>query len=201
MFKFSDDDGIFAVKLARNAVSDYFMGRETKLNQIPEKFNLESGVFTTINTFPEKELRGCIGFPEPIMPLYEAIIKSAIYAATEDPRFPPMIFDELNNVIFEVSLLTVPQKIEVLSTEDYPKNVSIGEDGLIVKYRGFSGLLLPQVAVEYHMNEVEFLDHTCLKAGLSAGCWKRKDVNIYKFQAEIFTEIEPNGVIRRMNLR
>jgi uncharacterized protein (TIGR00296 family) len=200
-FKYTNEDGIFAVKLARRAVKDYFKGRKTELMEIPENFLKNAGVFTTINSYPEKELRGCIGFPEPIMPLYEAIIKSAIYAATEDPRFPPVVEDELENIIFEVSLLTVPERIVIDDPNKYPEKVEIGRDGLIIRYMGFSGLLLPQVAVEYSMSSTEFLDHTCLKAGLSAGCWKRRGVEVYKFQAEIFTELEPEGKIERIKLR
>ncbi len=198
MYKYTDEEGIYAVKLARTAVKDYFRNKKTSPENVPEKFLRESGVFTTINSFPGKELRGCIGFPEPIMPLYEAIIKSAVYAATEDPRFPPIEEDELNKVIFEVSLLTIPERIVVEDPEEYPERVEIGKDGLIIRYMGFSGLLLPQVATEYSMDSLEFLDHTCLKAGLQPGCWRRKGVEIYKFQAEIFTELEPEGKIERL---
>lgn len=197
-FRYTDEEGEFAVKLARKAVEDHFGGKVTHLKIIPEKFKNDSGAFTTINTYPHKELRGCIGFPEPVMPLYEAIIKSAVYAATEDPRFPPVQEDELGSVIFEVSLLTVPERIFVRDPEEYPERVEIGKDGLIIRYMGFSGLLLPQVATEYSMGSVEFLDHTCLKAGLSPGCWKRRGVEVYKFQAEIFTEVEPGGIIQRI---
>ncbi len=200
-YKFTDDDGIFSVKLARNSVKNYFNGIEKIPENIPKKFKVDSGAFTTINSYPGKELRGCIGFPEPVMPLYQAIIKSAIYAATEDPRFPPVRKDELQHIIFEVSLLTPPQKIDVENTDEYPENVIIGQDGLIIRYGIYSGLLLPQVAVEYGMDEKEFLDHTCLKAGLSPGCWKRKNVSVYKFQAEIFSEEEPEGKIKRVELR
>jgi len=198
VYKYTDEEGIYAVKLARTAVKDYFRNKKTSPENVPEKFLRESGVFTTINSFPGKELRGCIGFPEPIMPLYEAIIKSAVYAATEDPRFPPIEEDELNKVIFEVSLLTIPERIVVEDPEEYPERVEIGKDGLIIRYMGFSGLLLPQVATEYSMDSLEFLDHTCLKAGLQPGCWRRKGVEIYKFQAEIFTELEPEGKIERL---
>ncbi|MGC8688677.1 MAG: TIGR00296 family protein [Thermoplasmata archaeon] len=198
VYKYTDEEGIYAVRLARTAVKDYFRNKKTSPENVPEKFLRESGVFTTINSFPGKELRGCIGFPEPIMPLYEAIIKSAVYAATEDPRFPPVEEDELDKVVFEVSLLTIPERILVEDPEEYPERVEIGKDGLIIRYMGFSGLLLPQVATEYSMDSLEFLDHTCLKAGLSPGCWRRKGVEIYKFQAEIFTELEPEGKIERM---
>jgi len=196
-FSYSDEDGEFAVKTARNAVKNYLLKGDTGNFKFPEKFERKSGVFTTITSFPNNELRGCIGFPEPVMPLKDALIKSAIYAATEDPRFPPLEKYELEKVIFEVSLLTVPELIK----GKIPESVEIGKDGLIVEYGFYSGLLLPQVATEYSMDQETFLDQTCLKAGLSPGCWKNSNVKVYKFQAEIFKEEAPDGKIYRVVLK
>lgn len=186
-----------SVKTARDAVTKYLSNQKIPEYKFPEKFEIRSGVFTTINTYPENELRGCIGFPEPVLPLKEALVKSAIYAATEDPRFTPMKFDELEHVTFEVSLLTQPE----IMKEKTPENVNIGKDGLIVEYGSYAGLLLPQVATEYHLDQESFLDETCLKAGLSPGCWKNDNVKVYKFQAEIFREEKPNGDIYRVVLK
>lgn len=196
-YSYTDEEGEFAVRTARNAVTLYLSKGSTGKYNFPKKFERKSGVFTTISTFPENELRGCIGFPEPIMPLKDALIKSAIYAATEDPRFSPLQKEELDNVVFEVSLLTVPE----IMKEKKPENVEIGRDGLIVEYGFYSGLLLPQVATEYNMDQETFLDHTCLKAGLSPGCWKNSNVKVYKFQAEIFKEERPNGNVSRVVLK
>src|SRR5205085_9251277 len=93
----------------------------------------------------EEHLRGCIGFPLPEKKLYRSVIDAAIAAATHDPRFPPVDREELANIIFEVSVLTSPQKIEVQNTRDYKNHIRIGKDGLILKWRYGSGLLLPQV--------------------------------------------------------
>ncbi len=201
MYKYSDQDGIFSVKVARDAVENYLKNGNVPDYEFNEKFKKNSGVFTTINSYPEKELKGCIGFPEPIMPLGEALIKSAIYAATEDPRFSPLKYHELEHVVFEVSLLTPPEEIKVKSPDEYIKNIRIGEDGLIVSYGPYSGLLLPQVATEYSMDEKTFLEHTCMKAGLEPDCWKWKNIRIFKFQAEIFGEEKPKGEIKRVNLK
>ncbi len=197
VYSYSDEDGEFAVKTARMAVTQYLSNGKTGEYKFPQIFEKKSGVFTTINTFPENELRGCIGFPEPIMPLKDALIKSAIYAATEDPRFNPLKKEELERVVFEVSLLTVPEQMK----EKKPEYVEIGEDGLIVEYGFYSGLLLPQVATEYGMDQETFLDQTCMKAGLSPGCWKNSNVKVYKFQAEIFKEDRPKGNVFRVVLK
>ncbi|MGC8619863.1 MAG: TIGR00296 family protein [Thermoplasmata archaeon] len=196
-FSYTDEEGEFAVKTARSAVKNYLFKGNMGNYRFPEKFEKKSGVFTTINSYPDNELRGCIGFPEPIMPLKDALIKSAIYAATEDPRFSPLNKEELDKVIFEVSLLTVPEEIKA----KIPENVEIGKDGLIVEYGFYSGLLLPQVATEYNMDQETFLDQTCIKAGLSPGCWKNSNVKVFKFQAEIFKEERPKGNIKRVVLK
>ncbi len=200
IFMLSLKDGEFLVKLARKAVEVYL--REGKIidppEEVSEKLKEKRGVFVTINTFKPKELRGCIGFPEPIYPLVEATIKAAIHSATEDPRFPPMMEEELDNVVFEVSVLTKPELIVVKDVREYPKKIKVGRDGLIVE-RGFlKGLLLPQVPVELGWDEEEFLSQCCLKAGLMPDAWLEKDTKIYKFQAEVFEEVEPRGrVIKR----
>ncbi|MGC9122813.1 MAG: TIGR00296 family protein [Thermoplasmata archaeon] len=194
--RYTDEEGIFSVKVARMVVEDYLNNREIRKIDFQPKFENKAGVFTTINSYPSGDLRGCIGFPEPIYPLKDALIKSAIYAATEDPRFPPLHLNELDKVTFEVSLLTVPEEMKDIK----PENIKIGRDGLIIRYGFYSGLLLPQVAVEERLTSEEFLDMTCLKAGLSPGCWKNKNAKLYTFQAEIFREEKPGGKIYRVYL-
>ncbi|BAB60526.1 hypothetical protein [Thermoplasma volcanium GSS1] len=190
------DIGAKAVMLARRAAAAKL--NNEKLPEVPDDpiFHEKHGVFTTINTYPDNQLRGCIGFPEPYYELGEGIIKSSIYAATDDPRFDPMEPDELNRVTFELSILTVPQEVTV-NPEERPKAITVGKDGIIAVYNGASGLLLPQVATEYRMSAEEFLEALCEKAGLWQGCWKYKKVKISKFQAIVFGEIEPNGKVEQ----
>ncbi len=200
---FTLDDGVFLVKLSRKAVKS-FLKAGVKISPpkiIPEKFKEKFGVFVTIERLSHigpkvyKELRGCIGFPYPIKSLIEATIDSAISAAVEDPRFPPMKLDELSNVIFEVSILSPPEEVVVKNRKDLPKDIVIGRDGLIVEYGWYRGLLLPQVPVEYKWDTETFLAETCMKAGLPPDSWLIDDVKIYRFKARIFTEIEPNGKV------
>jgi uncharacterized protein (TIGR00296 family) len=69
-----------------------------------------------------------------------------------------------------------------------PKEVTVGRDGLYIVKGYASGLLLPQVAVDYGWDRQTFLDQTCLKAGLPPGTWKQSGTQIYRFQADIFGE-------------
>ncbi|MBS7605368.1 MAG: TIGR00296 family protein [Candidatus Bathyarchaeia archaeon] len=204
-FDLSDEEGEFLVKLARRAVLENL--KDGKIISPPKEVSpnllVKRGVFVTINNVinGEKSLRGCIGFPYPIYPLVRAVIEAAIESATRDPRFPPMRIDELDNVVFEVSVLTEPELIKVDSPMEYPSKIKVGEDGLIVERGFYRGLLLPQVPIEWGWDEEEFLCQCCLKAGLSPDSWLLKGTKIYKFQAIIFEEISPNGPVIRKTLK
>jgi len=193
----SDSDGVVLVKTARKAVTEFLSnGDRMKLeSDLEEKFSFNSGVFVTLNN-PDG-LRGCIGFPIPEKKLSYAIIEGAIAAATEDPRFPSVKTNELNDIVFEVTVLTPPVKIDVSDPMEYLEKIKVGRDGLIIRHSFSSGLLLPQVPVEYNWNVEEFLQHTCEKAGLSRDTWKNESVKSEKFEGIIFKEETPNGVIVR----
>jgi uncharacterized protein (TIGR00296 family) len=203
-FELSQKEGEFLVKLARNAVEEYL---KTKYHvpppeNTPEKLKQACGVFVTINRVgdSEKELRGCIGYPYPTDPLVHAVIQSAISAATEDPRFYPLSRKELDRVVFEVSVLTPPQRIETKKAKEYPSKIRVGEDGLIVERGMYKGLLLPQVPVECRWDEEEFLCQCCIKAGLPPDNWLLDGTKLHKFQAIIFEEETPRGEVKRKPL-
>ena len=193
----SDSDGVVLVKTARKAVTEFLSnGNRMKLeSDLEEKFSFKSGVFVTLNN-PDG-LRGCIGFPIPEKKLSHAIVEGAIAAATEDPRFPSVKINELNDIVFEVTVLTPPVEIDVSDPTEYLEKIKVGRDGLIIKHSFSSGLLLPQVPVEYGWNVEEFLQHTCEKAGLARDTWKNESVKIEKFEGIIFKEETPNGAIVR----
>ena len=199
--KLTNSEGELAVKIARKVVESVVKGEELpKFEGVPPVFNEKMGAFVTLETYPKKELRGCIGIPYPIYPLLEAIIEAAEGAALHDPRFPPVRPEELKEIIVEVSVLTPPVKIEVKDKRELPKKIKIGEDGLIVKKGFYQGLLLPQVAVEEGWDPETFLAYTCWKAGLPGDCWLDEDTEVYKFTAEIFSEEDPYGRIIRRTL-
>ena len=189
------------VDIARKAVEEYL--KTKKHMRVPESLSKNllqpCGVFVTINRLEngEKKLRGCIGYPYPTAPLVQAVIDSAINAATQDPRFRPVSQGELDKLVFEVSVLTPPQMVEVKKPKEYPAQIKVGEDGLIVERGMYKGLLLPQVPVEWEWDEEEFLCQCCVKAGLSPDYWLIEGTRIYKFQAIVFEEEKPRGEIKR----
>ncbi len=158
------------------------------------KFTDFLGCFVTIHK--GGQLRGCIGFPEPVMPLHEGIVKAAEHAAFADPRFPSLQKDEVSQVTIEVSVLTKPKRIDVRNPEDYLQKIQIGKDGIVIRGTYNSGLLLPQVATEYRWDALTFLRQACLKANLKADDWQDFDkVRVYRFQSQVFSESSPNGEI------
>ena len=197
-------EGEFLVRLARKAITEYLEKRRRikPPENTPKKLWEKCGVFVTLNALRRgrRELRGCIGIPYPTMPLVEAVIEAAISSATQDPRFLPVSLEELQNITVEVSVLTPPQLIEVESPREYPTKIKVGRDGLIVEKGLYKGLLLPQVPVEWGWDEEEFLCQCCIKAGLMPDCWLEPQTKIYKFQAIIYEETQPNGPIKRKQL-
>jgi uncharacterized protein (TIGR00296 family) len=197
MSKFSDEEGIRAVRAARYVVESIVKCQDVPDLKLPASFKDKGGIFVTLKTHPDHELRGCIGYPEPVVALEEALVDSAISAATRDPRFPPVSADELPNLLVEVSLLTPPEPIETSSAKELIGKVKVGEDGLIVERGWARGLLLPQVPIEWGWKAEEFLEQTCGKAGLPLEAWKDPKTRFFKFQAEVFSEEKPHGKIKR----
>jgi uncharacterized protein (TIGR00296 family) len=193
---YSEEDGERAVLAARQVVENYVRGNARYDLDLPAAFDEKSGVFVTIDTFPARDLRGCIGYPEPFFPLQEALVKAS-QEATRDPRFPPLSEEELDAIVIEVSLLTPPEELIVRKPKEYMKNIEIGRDGLIARKGVMRGLLLPQVPVDWDWNAEEFLSQTCMKAGLRPDDWQKGGARIYKFSAEIFGEKAPRGEIER----
>jgi hypothetical protein len=177
-FTLSVDDKKELLSLARRAVELYV--RESKvLDSATSNANLRAprGAFVTLTE--GGDLRGCIGFTEPLFPLAETVVRAGIYAATEDPRFRPVSAAELKSLAYEISVLTPLKKVE------NPALVQVGRHGLVVAKDGRRGLLLPQVATENGWDREEFLRQTCLKAGLEPDAW-RKGAEIFSFEAIVF---------------
>jgi hypothetical protein len=191
----SEEDGKKLVKLTRQTVEDYFKKKKLMLKKT--EYNKKNGIFVSIHTYPDNELRGCIGYPYPTLMLSEALQRASLSAAFEDPRFPPLTENELDNVIFEISILTEPELIVVKNPREYIKKIEIGKDGLIAEHGFYKGLLLPQVPLEFEPKwDVEtFLEQTCMKCSLLPDMWLDPKTKIYKFQAQIFKEKMPRGEI------
>jgi len=194
---FTQKQGRKIVQLARGSIESMFRRKSVDLGEYDE-FSEKQGVFVTLNK--NGELRGCIGFPEPVYPLNRAVVEAARSAAFSDPRFPPVEEDELDEITAEVSVLTVPEIISIRKPEEYPDRIVIGSDGLIIRGVLGSGLLLPQVPVEQCWDAEQFLCQICLKAGLPIDAWKDQKNRLYKFQAQIFEEKEPRGDVAEKEL-
>ncbi len=173
------------IKLARDSINSRFNNSKIECPKGPE-YMQERGVFVTLTK--DGQLRGCIGYPLPSLAIADAVAQAAQNAAFSDPRFRPLEKHELNNIIIEISILTVPQECS-------PNDIKIGRDGLICNYLGYEGLLLPQVAVEHKMDRIQFLECVCQKAGLPDDAWQKPGFKLQKFQAQIFREKEPGGEI------
>jgi uncharacterized protein (TIGR00296 family) len=183
------EEGRQAVHLARQAFAGYTENKKIIEPQgLAPIFEEKRGVFVTLHE--DGELRGCIGYPQPIMPLGKAIVDSAINACSRDPRFPCVQPNELKRIEVEVTILTQPEPYTE-PKEKLPERVLVGRDGLIVSKGPFSGLLLPQVASEWGFDSREFLSQTCVKAGLPPDAWLDEDTQVQHFEAQIFAEVAP----------
>lgn len=203
-FHLTQEEGEFIVKLARKAVEEYLKTGKiiNSPKNAPSKLQQRCGTFVTINSLKQEkeELRGCIGYPYPTTILTQAVIECAISSATQDPRFCPISAEELDHIVFEVSVLTPPEAVGMENPADLPSKIKVGEDGLIVEKGFYKGLLLPQVAVEYGWDEEDFLCQCCVKASLPPDSWLAKSTRVHKFQAIVFEERAPRGKIERTEL-
>ncbi|MDG6988936.1 MAG: TIGR00296 family protein [Nitrososphaerota archaeon] len=194
------EEGRRAVALARETLEAHVKhARPSKQGGDSGLLAEKRGVFVTLNVQEAgvKHLRGCIGYPQPIKPLGDAIRDVTVYAS-EDPRFPsPVDPGELDRIVVEVSILTLPEVLTAPRRQDFPSMIRIGRDGLIVSNRNCSGLLLPQVATEQGWDQDTFLAEACEKAGLPMDAWLDNATNVQTFQADIFSESRPRGDVTR----
>ncbi len=165
--------------LARSSIASG-LGRGEVIIPKDELFKQKRGLFVTLHL--DGHLRGCIGYIRGYKSIAESIIEMAKAAAFRDPRFPKVSSQELDKIVIEISLLS-----ELIPVEDLTK-IEVGRDGLYLEHPQGSGLLLPQVAVEWGWDVDTFLQQICRKAGLKPYAFKDKHAKLYSFSAEIFCE-------------
>jgi len=176
---FTEEEKKILKDIARKTVEAVVRGKKPpEFKDVPEKLKEPYGIFVTLTK--HGNLRGCIGHIIADEPLYKICQEMAKAAALNDPRFNPVSEKELSDIEIEISVLTPMEKVK-----DF-KDIIIGRDGLYIRRGYYSGLLLPQVATDYGWNVEEFLEQTCVKAGLPEDAYKLKDTEIYKFSAQIF---------------
>jgi AmmeMemoRadiSam system protein A len=176
----SDLDRRALLRLARQAVIEA-VSHESHPQQVPMDgiFAERRGAFVTLHV--RHRLRGCIGVTEALDPLGDNVVRCAVSAALQDPRFPPVRSEEIPDLQIEISLLSSPAPIR-------PQEIEIGRHGLLIARGPRRGLLLPQVATEHHFSPEQFLQETCRKAQLPLEAWRDPDVEIFGFTCEVVSE-------------
>lgn len=176
--EYSDDERKILLHLAHHAIAAKLRREPIDLTPPSPHLAEKRGAFTTLHT--HGHLRGCIGYPLAVAPLYQTIADTAAAAAFEDPRFMPVTIDELPQLTIEISVLSPLQPIRA-------EDVEVGRHGLVVSHGGRRGLLLPQVPVELGWDRETFLAQTCMKALLPSDAW-RHGARLDAFTAEVFGE-------------
>ncbi len=151
------------------------------LSQFPEKFSELRATFVTLEK--HKQLRGCIGTLEAIRPLLEDVTQNAFAAAFNDPRFPPVQQNELEDLAIHISILSLAKPITFTSEQDLIAQLRPGIDGLIIEDKGRRGTFLPSVW-ESLTDPEDFLAHLKLKAGLPRAYWS-DSIKIYRYTTEM----------------
>lgn len=167
--------------IARESIAARLRGKNYDVPVITTLEDRKQGVFVTLML--NGDLRGCVGRIQAREPITDAVAAMAQAAAFEDPRFEELTADEFDKLHIEISLLSRLERVK-----DFANDIVIGRDGLLIKLDMHSGLLLPQVATEHGFTVEQFLEQTCLKAGLPKNAYKDKYAEVYKFSAMVFEE-------------
>jgi AmmeMemoRadiSam system protein A len=170
--------------LARATLQEYLCARRLPPFEPTSPALLEPrATFVTLRHRQTHDLRGCRGEVEARYPLWESVQRVSVLSATDDPRFPPMALKELADMHIEINVLTPLRLI------DNPEEIEVGRHGVMIRAGLRGGLFLPEVPVEQGWDRDEYLSTLCwMKAGLPADAWRKKDAQLYIFEAEIFEE-------------
>lgn len=169
------------LKLARTTLTNYLENGEIPSFQTTcDALMEQKGAFVSLHE--GSELRGCIGQLVGDRELYKIVQHCILSAALEDPRFVSVSPDEVDRLSIEISVLTPFRCINDI------REIEVGKHGLYIVRESHRGLLLPQVATEYHWDRETFLEHTCIKSGLPESAWRDAKTVIYTFEAEVFSD-------------
>ena len=174
--EYTQEERAILLQLAHESILAVLENRDRRPFLPSQHLSQLRGAFTTV--YSMGRLRGCVGYPTAVSPLYKTVIETAQSAAFEDPRFVPVSLSEAPELKISLSVLSPVTPIR-------PEDVIIGRHGLIISQGVFHGLLLPQVPVEHGWDRVTFLEQTCRKAGLPLNAWK-SGAKIEAFTAEVF---------------
>src|ERR1700688_1057592 len=174
--EYSPEERKLLLQIAHESILSFLEGQDISLPAPSSHLAEPRGVFTTLNV--AGKLRGCVGFPTPVLPVYRAVMETARAAACEDPRFQPISLQEARALHISISVLSPLQPVS-------PDEIIIGRHGLVISKGAQRGLLLPQVPAEQGWDRITFLEQTCLKAGLSPDAWL-SGTRVETFTAEVF---------------
>lgn len=169
------------LQIARQEIESRLGIAHKKRINVPKGLDFKAGAFVTLTI--DGDLRGCIGCIEPRMTLLECVKENAANAAFEDPRFQPLQKQELKVLRVEISVLSVPKKLDFSSPEDLLEKIRVGIDGVILDFgHGLHSTFLPQVW-EQIPDKQDFLAHLSRKVGMPSDAWKKAEVYIYTVEA------------------
>lgn len=151
------------------------------LREYPAELLQQRATFVTLEK--NKQLRGCIGMLDAVLPMAEDICENAFSAAFKDPRFQPLKKSELNDVDIHLSILSPSEEMNFNSEEDLISQLKPNIDGLILKNGTRSGTFLPSVW-ESIPSAVHFLQHLKQKAGLDENYWSNQ-IRVYRYTTEL----------------
>lgn len=176
---FTEEEKKFLLQTARKTLQIFFkQGEKYEPKTDNRKFLEKRGVFVTLHA-KSGELRGCVGYIEPVEELLSAVAENALAAAIHDDRFPPVREEELDDLEIEISVLSAPQRVEA-------EKIKQG-DGVVLKKGLNKSTYLPQVWEQIQDKEI-FLSSLCQKASLSADCWQDEETELYRYGVEVFSE-------------
>jgi|SRR5680860_478474 len=179
----------YLLKIARRAMQKYFQDEgifQVEEDELPQSLKGKKGTFVTL--WKNNELRGCIGNLESEKSIYQSVIDNCLASALLDPRFTALKSDELNNIKIEISILSELKKFPNFTDHDsFLKYLNKYKPGLLIKKGAYQATFLPQVWEDLNSAEL-FISHLCEKAGLEKDEWKKMDLEIYQYSAEVFKE-------------
>jgi MEMO1 family protein len=174
------------LKLARSSIEAKLVDGVKVERPMPSTILKEDrGCFVTLHKYGQ--LRGCIGTIEPVCPLADCVEENARNAAFKDPRFPRLNVEELPEIDIEVSVLSVPERLDFKDGNDLKCKLRPNVHGVILSRGMHRSTFLPQVWEQLPDKEL-FLEQLCLKGGLPSTAWKDTSTNVEVYQAEVFGE-------------
>lgn len=165
--------------VARIAVTRCARGEPAAPASADDAAARRAGAFVSLHR--HGQLRGCVGHVEADRLLDLVVADCARMACEADPRFPRLGPAELEGLEIEISILGPLIHVSGIDS------IVVGRDGLLIEQGSHQGLLLPQVASARHWTPLEFVEQTCVKAGLAPDAW-RHGPDLWRFEAEVFGE-------------